>query len=159
MLRGDASRIVEINSQKIHACDMKISIIIARETAFRLARGGICEILKKVLAGYVRRVSVCDVTSNPMPNAHAADKESLSFYIPRTLAIRVRKKAKKRGETLTEYLTSLLTNATIDIELTAEDHQAIAAAIRKAETTRKRGATQHPLTRGVKKKAGEAGRK
>ena len=53
----------------------------------------------------------------------------------------------------------VFTNATIDIELTAEDHQAIAAAIRKAETTRKRGATQHPLTRGVKKKAGEAGRK
>jgi predicted DNA-binding protein len=67
-----------------------------------------------------------------MPNAHAADKEVLGFYIPRTLATRVRKAAKARGITITAFIEEVLTHGTTHIELTPEDYEAIAEATRRA---------------------------
>lgn len=136
---------------------MKINIIIARETALRLARQGICEILKKVLAVTLTDGIMRLVKSNPMPNAHAADKESLSFYIPRTLAVRIKKAAKARGETMTEFLTNLFTNATNHIELTAEDYRAIAQATELAAKKRERRSTLNPRSKGASRKNRESG--
>lgn len=67
-----------------------------------------------------------------MPNAHAADKEVMGFYIPRLLASRVRKAAKARGLTITAFIEETLTHATRHIELTPEDYEAIAEATRRA---------------------------
>ena len=68
-----------------------------------------------------------------MPNAHSADKEVISFYVPRTLAVRVRKAAAMRDESLTEYLNSIFTKATLNVELTEEDYDAIAKAVARAK--------------------------
>ncbi len=67
-----------------------------------------------------------------MPNAHAADKEVMGFYIPRTLAARVRKAAKARGLTVTAFIEETLVHGTRHIELTPEDYEAIAEATRRA---------------------------
>lgn len=138
---------------------MKIEIVIARETALRLVRGGNCEILKKVLAVTLTAGIMKTVKSNQMPNAHAADKESLSFYIPRTLALRIRKAAAARGETMTEYLTALFTNATNHIELTPDDYKAIAEATQRAQQTRERRATVNSRSARASRKAGKDGGK
>jgi hypothetical protein len=67
-----------------------------------------------------------------MPNQHSADKEVLGFYIPRTLAQRVRKAAKLRKITITSYIEEILTHATHNTELTPEDYRAIAEATERA---------------------------
>lgn len=66
-----------------------------------------------------------------MPNQPSADKEVLSFQVPRTLKRRLVKLAKSRGEALSETVIAVLTNATIDIELTPEDYQSIAEAVQR----------------------------
>ncbi|CAB4186596.1 hypothetical protein UFOVP1329_44 [uncultured Caudovirales phage] len=63
-----------------------------------------------------------------MPNQHSPDKEVLSFYIPRTLAFRVRKTANIRNVTITSLIEECLTRATSDTPLTAQDYRSIAAA-------------------------------
>jgi len=67
-----------------------------------------------------------------MPNQHAADKEVLGFYIPRTLAQRVRKAARARRLTITAIIEEILTHATTQIELTPQDYRDIAAATESA---------------------------
>lgn len=77
-------------------------------------------------------------TRYPVPNARAADKEIITFYIPRTLAVRLRKMARKRGETLTDLCISIWTRETKHIELSPEDYQAIADATRLAQSGQRR---------------------
>lgn len=67
-----------------------------------------------------------------MPNAHAADKEVMGFYIPRTLAARVRKAAKARQITVTAFIEETLIQGTRHVELSPEDYEAIAEATRRA---------------------------
>ena len=67
-----------------------------------------------------------------MPNQHAPDKEVLGFYIPRTLARRVRVAAARRGLTVTAFVELALTQATHETELSPEDYQAIALATKRA---------------------------
>jgi hypothetical protein len=92
------------------------------------------------LTGFSNRPIIATV----MPNQHAADKEVLGFYIPRTLARRVRKAARLRGLTITAYVEEILTHATRTTELTPEDYRAIAqeteAAIRGQAAKRTRRA-------------------
>lgn len=90
---------------------------------------------KKVVAGFSNRGMV-----PLMPNQHSADKEVLGFYIPRTLAQRVRKAARLRDLTITAFVEETLTHATRKTELTPEDYRLIAreteAAIRSATAKR-----------------------
>jgi hypothetical protein len=67
-----------------------------------------------------------------MPNAHAADKEVMGFYIPRTLSRKVRKAARAQGLTVTAFIEQVLTHGTRHIELTPEDYEEIAKATRRA---------------------------
>jgi hypothetical protein len=76
-----------------------------------------------------------------MPNQHAADKEVIGFYIPRTLARRIRKAAKSRGLTITAFIEEILTHATRNTELTPDDYIAIAQATKDA--------IQRQTTKGV----------
>jgi hypothetical protein len=76
-----------------------------------------------------------------MPNQHAADKEVIGFYIPRTLARRVRKAANLRGLTITAFIEEILTHATRNTELTPADYIAIAQATKVA--------VQRQITKGV----------
>jgi hypothetical protein len=67
-----------------------------------------------------------------MPNQHSPDKEVIGFYIPRTLAARVRKAAKSRGLTITAFIEEVLTHATRQTTLSPEDYLAIAEATKRA---------------------------
>ena len=67
-----------------------------------------------------------------MPNQHSTDKEVIGFYIPRTLAARVRKAAKSRGLTITAFIEEVLTHATRQTTLAPEDYIAIAEATKRA---------------------------
>jgi hypothetical protein len=67
-----------------------------------------------------------------MPNQHSADKEVIGFYIPRTLAARVRKAAKTRGLTITAFIEEVLIHATRQTTLAPEDYYAIAEATKRA---------------------------
>jgi hypothetical protein len=67
-----------------------------------------------------------------MPNQHSTDKEVIGFYIPRTLAARVRKAAKSRGLTITAFIEETLTHATRKTILAPEDYLAIAEATKRA---------------------------
>lgn len=87
-----------------------------------------------------------------MPNVHAADKEIVSFFIPRPLAARLRKKARARGETLTALVASILTRETEGIELSPEDYKAIAEATRKTKGSGKSRTTQHPHSKSRRRK-------
>jgi hypothetical protein len=70
-----------------------------------------------------------------MPNQHHPDKEVMGVYINRRLAAKVRREAKRRQTTVTGLLETLLTHATKNIELTAEDLRQIAE--RKAHALRR----------------------
>jgi hypothetical protein len=67
-----------------------------------------------------------------MPNQHSPDKEVIGFYIPRTLAARVRKAAKTRGLTITAFIEEILTHATRQTVLSPEDYIQIAEATKRA---------------------------
>jgi hypothetical protein len=85
-----------------------------------------------------------------MPNAHAADKEVMGFYIPRTLARKVRKAAKAQGLTVTAFIEQALTHGTRHIELSPEDYEEIAKATRCAI---------HDQARKISRKKSEGGSK
>ena len=68
-----------------------------------------------------------------MPSQRAADKETLSFYVPRTLGRRLRKLAKMLKVTLTDVVVMVLSRETNHIELTPEDYEEIARATRAAQ--------------------------
>ena len=67
-----------------------------------------------------------------MPNQHSPDKEVIGFYVPRTLAMRVRRAAKTRGLTITAFIEETLTHATRQTTLTPEDYLQIAQATKDA---------------------------
>ena len=71
-------------------------------------------------------------TPPAMANQRAADKTILTVWLPRTLFARLQKAAAKRSETLTQLVTDLITHATEDVELTAEDYRRIADDTEKA---------------------------
>jgi hypothetical protein len=81
-----------------------------------------------------------------MPNQHSPDKEVIGFYIPRTLAMRVRRAAKSRGLTITAFIEETLTHATRNTTLTPEDYLAIAEA------------TQNAIRRSSPKRTGRKGK-
>jgi hypothetical protein len=95
-----------------------------------------------LLTGFSNR----DFIATVMPNQHSADKEVLGFYIPRTLAQRVRKAAKSRGITITSFIEEILTHATRQTELSPEDYRDIAEATERAI----RGATAKRASRARK---------
>jgi len=74
-----------------------------------------------------------------MPNQPSPDKVVLSFMVPRPLKRRIQILAKGRGESMSETIIAILTNATINIELSPEDYILIAKAIQSAQ-----GGNQHP---------------
>lgn len=67
-----------------------------------------------------------------MPNQPSPDKEVLSFQVPRALKSRICKLAKRRGEPMSQTIVAILTHATKDITLSAEDYRAIAEAVERA---------------------------
>jgi macrodomain Ter protein organizer (MatP/YcbG family) len=67
-----------------------------------------------------------------MPNQPAPDKEVLSFKVNRALKARIVKLSKRRGETMSETIVSILTHATQDVQLSAEEYQEIAQAVARA---------------------------
>jgi len=67
-----------------------------------------------------------------MPNQPAPDKEVLSFKVNRVLKARILKLSHQRGETMSETIVSILTNATQDVHLTSEEYQEIALAVARA---------------------------
>jgi hypothetical protein len=72
-----------------------------------------------------------------MPNQHAPDKAPIALYIPRTLKERVRKEAKAKGMSITDFVEWLLWSAVKNVELTDEDHRRIADEIQAAQAGRK----------------------
>lgn len=95
-----------------------------------------------------------------MPNAHSSDKICVSAWIPRTLARRLVKKAKQFKLTVSDFLNLIYTNATQDVELSAEDYREIA---RQTEAAQKRVDRRRERNRSSAKgdggKAGQAGAK
>lgn len=69
-----------------------------------------------------------------MPNQHHPDKEVLGFYVPRTLAAKIRREAKNRDVPVTRLLEEILTYATQKTNLTEDDQKEI--AMRKARKLR-----------------------
>jgi hypothetical protein len=84
---------------------------------------------------------------HPMPNQHSPDKEVIGFYIPRTLAMRVRRAAKTRGLTITAFVEETLTHATRKTILTPEDYLQIAQA------------TKDSIRHSASKRTGRKGKK
>lgn len=82
-----------------------------------------------------------------MPSQRSPDKETLSFYVPRTLGRRLRKLAKSMGVTLTDIVVMVLTNATKDTDLTPEDYEQIAADTRRASQRKDTKRTQTEASR------------
>ena len=69
-----------------------------------------------------------------MPNQHAPDKAPIALYIPRTLKERVRKGAKEKGMSITDFVEWILYAAVKNVELTDEDHIRIAEEIQAARS-------------------------
>ncbi|MBU6303734.1 MAG: hypothetical protein KGS60_19475 [Verrucomicrobia bacterium] len=68
-----------------------------------------------------------------MPGQRHPDKTTLSVYLPRTLMQRLRRLAAERGTTVTEVVEGLVTSATRDVVLSAEDYMTIAEETRQAQ--------------------------
>lgn len=83
--------------------------------------------LKKMVAerGWVWHTS-------SMANQPAPDKKHLTLRMPRVLHARLKKLAKKRGETVTEVALSIMHKAVDSIELTPAEFRQIADEIEKA---------------------------
>ena len=67
-----------------------------------------------------------------MPNQGSPDKDYLTIRIPRTLKRRLEIFAKARGESVTDVVINFIMKAVSHLNLTAEDHIEIAAAITRA---------------------------
>ena len=76
-----------------------------------------------------------------MPSQRSPEKEILGAYVPRSLAMRVRKLARQRGVTLTTIMEELLTHATANIQLTPTERKEIAAGTKRATTLSSRKRT------------------
>jgi len=117
---------------------MKMILSLPCELAWKLVRlggfpspgsdGPVHFFLKIRLHGVLDHVDV-----SYMPGQRAADKETLSFYVPRTLGKRLRKMANQLGTTLTEVVVMILTKETNSIELSPEDYEEIARETRAAQ--------------------------
>jgi hypothetical protein len=107
---------------------MHLSLEIPRELAAKIRKRQ-KKSSKKGCAGVLDLVGL----HNVMPSQRAADKDTLSFYVPRTLKRRLQKLAEMLGATLTDIVVMILAKETNRIELTAEDYEQIAAETRAAE--------------------------
>ena len=67
-----------------------------------------------------------------MPGQRSPDKETLSFYVPRTLGRRLRKLEGRLKVTLTDLVVMILAKETNNIDLTPEDYELIAQETRRA---------------------------
>lgn len=87
------------------------------------------KVSKKNLSGVLDHVDL----SSTMPGQRSADKETLSFYVPRTLGRRLRKMAELLGATITDVVVMILSKETNSVELTPEDYEQIARDTRAAQ--------------------------
>lgn len=102
---------------------MNITLQTHRETAAKLTRIGGSIIFEEI--SLTAKNSECN-TPTAMANQRSPDKTILTVWVPRTLFARLKKAALKRVETVSEYVTSLITNATQNVELSPEDYRRIA---------------------------------
>ena len=82
-----------------------------------------------------------------MPNQHHPDKEVMGFYIPRTLAAKVRRAATHKGISITSLIQEVLSHATHHTHLTPEDFRDIAKRKKRAvrrSTGKKSGSKNSP---------------
>ena len=82
-----------------------------------------------------------------MPNQHHPDKEVMGFYIPRTLAAKVRRAAAHKGISITSLIQEVLANATHQTHLTPDDFRDIAQRKKRAvrrSTAKKSGSKNSP---------------
>lgn len=86
-----------------------------------------------------------------MVQEHSVTKASLSALIERDLYMKVKKKAKEMGMTVTSLITAILIKETENIELTIEDYEEIIQDIKAAGRNR--------VAKRNKKKALEDGEK
>jgi len=99
--------------------------------------------LKKALAGSNRVYY-----TYRMANQGAPDKIHLTMRIPIALRKRLQRLAKKRGETLTDVVLSVLQKAVKDIELSPADYREIAAEV-ALNTEKIRGMKNPPAKTAV----------
>ena len=66
-----------------------------------------------------------------MKDRGSPDKQIVSVRMPLSLLLKIKKAAKHRVETQTEFINAALYHATQNISLTPEDHQEIARAIQQ----------------------------
>jgi len=112
----------------------RIQIELAIETARKLTRlraGKFREKELTLLLGCIKPLI-------EMANEPALDKVILSFQIPASLDIRLRKEAERRGMSKSALIDFLLFEATKDVPLSAEDYEQIAQVVRKNEEKRQK---------------------
>lgn len=114
-----------------------------RETAEKIRR-----LDKKTIAWCFTPCLVPSVPDSPDP-----DKTILGIRIERSLKRRVEIAAQKAGVTVTEFVRSILVDATSRVTLTSDEYQKIAQQVRKAELAAKaRGASKRDGSRSEDRK-------
>lgn len=107
---------------------MKINVILPRETALALGK------IKNIVLFEKKPLTVKNSRCIPprMADQRHPDKRNLTVWIPRALYARLQKKADQRNETLTQFVTNLIQNATQDVKLTPEDYRQLAHETQQA---------------------------
>ena len=60
------------------------------------------------------------------------NKAMLNIWVPRHMLKRIKKEAKQRNETVSQFVVNILNNATMDVVLTPEDYEDIARETERA---------------------------
>ena len=76
-----------------------------------------------------------------MAGMYSPEKEPIGALVSRQLAYRAKKEAKKQGKDLSVFLIEMLEDRVGRVQLTSQDYEQIAKAVREAEITRRRIAT------------------
>ena len=77
----------------------------------------------------------------------------MSLQIPRPLMVRLKKEAARRGISVTELVTELLSAATANIDLSVDELRAIYESAKEAQKTGRRVATRLDGSTGSQGKA------
>jgi antitoxin component of RelBE/YafQ-DinJ toxin-antitoxin module len=108
-------------------------LTLDRETAEKIFR-----LDKKTIAWCLTPCLVRRVPDSPDP-----DKTILGIRIERTLKRRIEVAAQKAGLTVTDFVRSILVEATAKVTLSSDEYRKIAEQVRKAElAARTRGASK-----------------
>lgn len=132
LCRGRRARLFFFPVQIMSADQIHIELAI--ETARKLSRLDPRKFREKELTSLVG----CIKPLIEMANEPALDKVILSFQIPASLDIRLRKEAERRGMSKSALIDFLLFEATKDVPLSAEDYEQIAQVVRKNEEKRQK---------------------